>query len=282
MPTSPNLISPTSNINKYHQIMPPTVTPNQRQRALNKNTQLQQDYKKHMAAAVLAATSPVNSPNFVSITKSEVYDHDQENYEINEDQENYHNYSKLHNDASPAADEGLNDMKDENPTTVMDSVRRNISNGQTNATNENLPNVNKRKKPNIQNFENLDFGDTADELDTDYENIDEYEQTAIDSANLLDDEDEGKIGKKSNHSSTAFTDDEGGAVTSAHSMDQSRFQFPVLTDKNKCLTTPNQIKKNRPRSNSISKKPHALTKPNSSQQRKLKKKNKQIIILNID
>jgi len=257
-------------------MLPTSVAANQRQRAFNKNTQLQQDYKKHMAAAGLTAASPLNSPNFAAITKTEAYDHDQENYEINEDQENYHTYSKFPSSVSPAADEALNEATDEQtPAAGVNNSRRSITTGLANATNESLANVNKRKKPNMQNFENLDFGDTADELDTDYDNIDEYEQAAssnLDSANL-DDEDEGKLAKKSGQYSTAcvFTDDEGSAVTSANSMDLSgsRFQFPVLTDSNNCLSVPSSVKAQRPRSNSTNKKSHVLAKASPNQQRKL-------------
>ncbi len=270
-PSSPNLISPTSSIKPYQQMLPTSVAANQRQRAFNKNTQLQQDYKKHMAAAGLTAASPL------AIAKTEAYDHDQENYEINEDQENYHTYSKFPSSVSPTADEALNEATDEqNPAAGVNNSRRSITTGLANATNESLANVNKRKKPNMQNFENLDFGDTADELDTDYDNVDEYEQAAssnLDSANL-DDEDEGKLAKKSGGQYSAagvFTDDEGSAVTSANSMDLSgsRFQFPVLTDSNNCLSVPSSVKTQRPRSNSTNKKSHVLAKPSPNQQRKL-------------
>jgi hypothetical protein len=280
LPASPTstLLSPTSaNIipKQYQQILPNSnSTPQlnqqqQRQRAaLNKNNQLQQEVytKKHMPVH----TGSMNNTNGYSATspiKIESFEPENNYLENNEDQENYHNYSQIHCQA-PIRSSQNSEISPNTNNSNNTNVRP------FNGTNNTDVVVNKRKKSNFNqnnNYENkdLDFGDTADELETDYDNIDDYEQNPEISnpdssiVNLEENDDE-KFGhiKKLSHGSlnNVFTDDDNSAVNSANSISEQNvnlFQFPILSDNNNVLANPNlnsNSKVQRSRSNSQAKK----------------------------
>lgn len=231
MPSSPTLLSPTSNLKHYQQILPntPSSQQQQRQRALSKSSQLQQDYKKHMAAASFNSSGLSGSLNI----KQDPYENDE--YDNNEDQENYHNFSQIHHRQSNG---------DENNNSTSGNNEENTTGGKMNSqSSQESPNlvisVNKRKKPTVQNFENLDFGDTADELDTEYDNIDEYDQTAISNheSTNLDEDEEKNSNKKARHGSISnvFIDDDNMSHNNTDGTETNRFQFPVLTDNNNTM-----------------------------------------------
>ena len=226
----------------------PDNVPVQRPRALSKNMQLQQDYKKHMvAAAALNALKSIKKEDALSKADYNT-DCDTDYNENNEDQENYHNYAHVHRRQSE--DDQLNvSATDLEQGVSVSSLAANARQGQPH------PAVNKRKKSTMQSLEALDFGDTADELDTDYDNIDDYEQAPASnqgSANLDDLDEDKQLAKKSGQNSV-FLDDDTNTANSGNSIDGNRFQFPVLSDPN----YPGKM--HRPRSNSLAKKIAALT-----------------------
>lgn len=270
MPSSPTLLSPTSHLNKYQQSLPTSQQLIQRQRLSNKSIKIENDYKKHLIAAAINVQSGMNT---ISTNENNL-----ENYDNNEDQENYHNHSQIHRhnfngDTSLRSDETsqLNiSTGDDLNQQISHLNKRNNSHSQS---NQEAPQVNKRKKHSMQNLDNLEFGDTADEMDADYDNMDDYESIHTSNQdNNLEEEDD-KPSKKTSQGSV-FTDDDTSIINSANSTEQNptnRFQFPLLTDNNYYYLPPNKPQTStrgvRIRSNSQSKKSTIYN--NNSQQRPL-------------